>query len=180
MKRVLITIDINNFQRENSRESMIHASNRWGVEFIPFSNKYYGDNFGVTFNKAIIDLLAYGYDEMMFLDADCIIRSDAPNPFDLIQEDKIIAVQNGNERIGNYPNTLNQHMYNLLSKNYKVCISEKIVQLLKPQEHLSISEIDINNRDRNNCLQKRGKFLKHKLDNNYNLIQPLTFIPKPP
>ena len=52
MKRVLITIDINNFQRENSRESMIHASNRWGVEFLPFSNKYYGDNFGVTFNKA--------------------------------------------------------------------------------------------------------------------------------
>lgn len=117
MKRVFITIDINNFQRENSRQSMIHASNRWGADFFPFSNKYYGDQFGVTFNKAILDLLAYGYDEMMFLDADCIIRSDAPNPFELIQEDKIVAVQNGNERIGNYPNTLNQHMYNLLRIN---------------------------------------------------------------
>lgn len=117
MRRVLITIDINNFQRENSRQSMIDASNRWGAEFFAFSNKYYGDYFGVTFNKAILDLLAYGYDEIMFLDADCIIRSDAPNPFELIQEDKIVAVQNGNERIGNYPNTLNQHMYNLLRIN---------------------------------------------------------------
>lgn len=117
MKRVLITIDIDNFQRENSRQSMLDASKRWGVEFLPFSNKYYGDYFGVTFNKGILDLLAYGYDEMMFLDADCIIRSDAPNPFNLIQEDKIVAVQNGNERIGNYPNTLNQHLYNLLRIN---------------------------------------------------------------
>jgi hypothetical protein len=117
MRRVLITIDIDNFQRENSRQSMLHASAKWGVEFLPFNRKHYGDYYGTTFNKAILDLIAYGYDEMMFIDADCIIRSDAPNPFEMIKEDKIVAVQNGNERIGNYPNTLNQHLYNLLRIN---------------------------------------------------------------
>jgi lipopolysaccharide biosynthesis glycosyltransferase len=117
MKRVLITIDIDNFQRENSKESMIDASSRWGAHFLPFTRKHYGDTYGTTFNKAILDLIAFGYDEMMFIDADCIIRSDAPNPFDMIKEDKITAVQNGNERIGNYPNTLNQHLYNLLRIN---------------------------------------------------------------
>ena len=118
-----------------------------------------------------------------------IIRADDYIPFyNLAMTDEINGCKNFAQKhwkgkldsiIENLINS-NSHMYNLLSKNYKVCISEKIVQLLKPQEHLSISEIDINNRDRNNCLQKRGKFLKHKLDNNYNLIQPLTFIPKPP
>lgn len=117
MRRVLLTIDINNFQRQNSKESMYAASKRWGVDFVAYTNKDLGEGYGTTFNKAHLDFMAYGYDEMMYIDADCIIRSDAPNPFDLIKEEKIVAVQNGNERIGNYLNTLNQHFGNLLRIN---------------------------------------------------------------
>ena len=117
MKRVVFTIDINNFQRPNSRESMIAAADRWGADFISSDRKPLGDAYGVTFTKAYIDQLLIGYDQIAFFDADCIIRSDAPTPFTLIIPNKLRAVQNGNERIGNYPNTLNQHTYNLLRIN---------------------------------------------------------------
>jgi alpha-N-acetylglucosamine transferase len=117
MKRVLFTIDINNFQRPNSRESMIAAADRWGADFISSDIKPLGDAYGVTFTKAYIDQIVNGYDQIAFIDADCIIRSDAPTPFTLIVPNKLRAVQNGNERIGEYHNTLNQHTYNLLRIN---------------------------------------------------------------
>ena len=55
-------------------------------------------------------------------------------------------------------------VYNLLSKEYEGCIDKKIFKSLKEQEYLGIPEIDINESDRFNCLPKRGKFLKYKLD----------------
>lgn len=117
MKRALLTIDIDNFQKSNSKESMLHAADRWGADFISFNRKILGDSFGVTFTKAYIDQIVSDYDQIAFFDADCIIRSDAPTPFTLISNNKLRAVQNGNERIGNYPNTINQHTYNLLRIN---------------------------------------------------------------
>jgi hypothetical protein len=117
MKRAVVTIDINNFQRENSRKSMESAASRWGADFIVSTHLYVGDAYGFTFNKAFLDFIASGYDQIAFFDADCIIRSDAPTPFTLIVPEKIKAVQNGNERIGNYQNTLHQHTYNLLRIN---------------------------------------------------------------
>jgi hypothetical protein len=117
MKKALITIDINNFQRENSKNSMIDAAKRWDADFISYSNADLGQSFGLTFTKVNLDYISSGYDQIAFFDADCIIRSDAPTPFTLIKKDKISVVQNGNERIGNYPNTLGQHVYNLLRIN---------------------------------------------------------------
>lgn len=117
MKRALVTIDINNFQRENSKDSMRSASERWGADFVAHTTNLCGDSFGFTFNKAYLDFISSGYDQIAFFDADCIIRSDAPTPFTLIIPEKIRAVQNGNDRIGNYENTLNQHIYNLLRIN---------------------------------------------------------------
>ena len=117
MKKALLTIDINNFQRPNSKESMIHAAERWGADFISSDKMPLGDLYGVTFTKAYIDQILPDYDQIAFFDADCIIRSDAPTPFTLIIPNKLRAVQNGNERIGNYPNTLYQHTYNLLRIN---------------------------------------------------------------
>lgn len=126
MKRALITIDINNFQTENSRESMKSAALRWGADFVVSSNLFLGDAYGFTFNKAFLDFIATGYDQIAFFDADCIIRSDAPTPFTLIVPEKIKAVQNGNERIGNYNNTLGQHTYNLLRINQQQQMIETI------------------------------------------------------
>lgn len=117
MKRVLLTIDINNFQSQNSKESMIDASKRWGADFVAFDQKILGDSFGITFTKSYIDQIVKDYDEIAFFDADCIIRHDTPTPFTLIIPNKLRAVQNGNQRIGNYENTLNQHTYNLLRIN---------------------------------------------------------------
>lgn len=117
MRKAVVTIDINNFQRENSKESMRSASERWGADFLISTEHFLGENFGFTFNKAYLDKIAGEYDQIAFFDADCIIRSDAPTPFTLIIPEKIRAVQNGNNRIGNYPNTLNQHIYNLLRIN---------------------------------------------------------------
>lgn len=126
MKRALITIDINNFQTENSKESMKSAASRWGADFVVSSNLFLGDAFGFTFNKAYLDFISTGYDQVAFFDADCIIRSDAPTPFTLIIPEKIKAVKNGNERIGNYQNTLNQHTYNLLRINQQQQMLEQI------------------------------------------------------
>jgi lipopolysaccharide biosynthesis glycosyltransferase len=117
MKRALLTIDINNFQRSNSKESMINAAERWEADFISYDKKPLGELYGVTFTKSFIDQILPDYDQIAFFDADCIIRSDAPTPFTLILPNKLRAVQNGNERIGNYTNTLNQHTYNLLRIN---------------------------------------------------------------
>lgn len=117
MRKVVLTIDIDNFQTENSKQSMIEASNRWGADFFSYSEKLLENSYGITFTKAYIDQIVSGYDQVLFIDADCIIRSDAPTPFTLIVPNKLRAVQNGNERIGNYINTLNQHTYNLLRIN---------------------------------------------------------------
>jgi lipopolysaccharide biosynthesis glycosyltransferase len=117
MKKVVLTIDINNFQSKNSKDSMVEASKRWDADFISFDQKILGDSFGITFTKAYIDQIVKDYDQVAFFDADCIIRQDTPTPFTLIVPKKLRAVQNGNERIGNYDNTLNQHTYNLLRIN---------------------------------------------------------------
>jgi len=117
MRKVVLTIDIDNFQTENSKQSMVEASNRWGADFFSYSEKLLENSYGITFTKAYIDQILIGYDQVAFFDADCIIRSDAPTPFTLIVPNKLRAVQNGNERIGNYHNTLNQHTYNLLRIN---------------------------------------------------------------
>jgi len=117
MKRVVLTIDINDFQSQNSKDSMIEASKRWDADFISFDQNILGDSFGITFTKAYIDHIVKDYDQVAFFDADCIIRQDTPTPFTLIVPNKLRAVQNGNERIGNYQNTLNQHTYNLLRIN---------------------------------------------------------------
>jgi lipopolysaccharide biosynthesis glycosyltransferase len=117
MRKVVLTIDIDNFQTENSKQSMVEASNRWGADFFSYSEKLLENSYGITFTKAYIDQIVSGYDQVLFIDADCIIRSDAPTPFTLIVPNKLRAVQNGNERIGNYFNTLNQHTYNLLRIN---------------------------------------------------------------
>lgn len=117
MKKAVLTIDIDNFQTENSKQSMIAASNRWGADFFSYSEKLLENSYGITFTKAYIDQILNGYDQIAFFDADCIIRSDAPTPFTLIVPNKLRAVKNGNERIGNYHNTLNQHTYNLLRIN---------------------------------------------------------------
>lgn len=117
MKRALITININDFQRESSKVSMIEASKRWDADFISYTNKDFEDSFGVTFTKVNLDRIANGYSHIAFFDADCIIRSDTPTPFTLIKENKISVVQNGNQRIGNYDNTIEQHLYNLLRIN---------------------------------------------------------------
>lgn len=126
MKKLVITLDIDNFQRPNSRESMESAASRWGADFIAVRARPFGNDFGPTYTKVFLDEYASGYDEIVFFDADCIIRSDTPTPFTLIIPEKIRAVQNGNERIGNYQNTLAQHNYNLLRINQQQKLLEHI------------------------------------------------------
>jgi cytoplasmic iron level regulating protein YaaA (DUF328/UPF0246 family) len=55
-------------------------------------------------------------------------------------------------------------IYSLLSKDYSYCINKKLVNSLKTQEYLGISEIDINKNDRNSCPGKRGKWLNRDLN----------------
>lgn len=117
MKKVVLTIDVNNFQTQNSKESMMNAANRWGADFLSYDKNIFENSYGITFTKSYIDQISSEYEQIAFFDADCIIRSDAPTPFTLILPNKLRAVQNGNERIGNYNNTLNQHTYNLLRIN---------------------------------------------------------------
>lgn len=79
----LVTLNIGHFLTPNAAESMIAAANRWGCEFHEITDNWVG-NQACEYNKyvGLYRLLKKpGAQSAMFLDADTLVRSDAPNPF---------------------------------------------------------------------------------------------------
>ena len=91
----LVTLNINDCLCSNSRNSMLDACSRWGCKFHEITENYVGDQ-NVCFNKLVgIKRLTEeaDVDRLMYLDADMLIRSDAPNPLVLFNDDKTYAVR---------------------------------------------------------------------------------------
>ena len=92
----LVTLNIGNVLTQNSRESMQAAAERWGCLFIEIKENLVG-NHAIHFNKyrGAYNLICDRHnraDSIMFIDADTMIRSDAPNPFELFQGPYVFGV----------------------------------------------------------------------------------------
>lgn len=93
MSRNLVwTVNINNHLSENARKSLSHASQRWNCDFMEiqtvFDNRLYP-----SFAKISSFEKIEGYDRCVYFDSDMLIHIDAPNPFEVFQDQrKFIAV----------------------------------------------------------------------------------------
>lgn len=93
MSLKIITFNANDFWRPNSRESIESAAKRWGCEIVEVKDYLgAGNPFAAKFR---IDQFCGPGDRCLYLDADMLIRSDCPSPFDLVPVHKIGAVLNG-------------------------------------------------------------------------------------
>jgi lipopolysaccharide biosynthesis glycosyltransferase len=89
LAKALITVNYGNFLKLNARRSMEAAANRWGVEFFEFSE----DTLPKWLDRApnamkTTVFYTTDYDEVMIVDADVIISSHCPNPFDAFPDAK--------------------------------------------------------------------------------------------
>jgi hypothetical protein len=91
----LVTLNIGNVLTDNARESMLVAARRWGCGFYEITQNRVGSGH-VCFNKywGISDLRNDPQvGRVFYLDADVLIRNDAPNPFDTFPDfDGVYAV----------------------------------------------------------------------------------------
>jgi lipopolysaccharide biosynthesis glycosyltransferase len=94
MKRCLTVINVNNVLCPNAAQSFAHAANRWDAEFTTITAC--NPDYHPTYCKHLCgkDLFAECA-QLLISDADILIRSDAPNPFDLFNDpEKYYAVSN--------------------------------------------------------------------------------------
>ena len=92
----LITFNFNDFLRRKSRESMMDAAARWGCDFVEWTDQYLGAD-GVPLHPWWQRIMLYedvsrGYDRVITIDGDVLVRSDCPDIFDLVPLDHFGAV----------------------------------------------------------------------------------------
>jgi hypothetical protein len=98
--RCVLTINFNNALCENSRESMREAAGRWGAYFWEV-NESSGLRLPIAPNChkcAVFERSSY--EEVFILDADVVVSSKCPNPFDSFTNPELVAVANGGQRFG--------------------------------------------------------------------------------
>lgn len=104
-KRCVLTINFNNALCDNSRESMQDAAERWDADFWEI-NEQHGPNLPIAPNAHKCVVFNYfpdwadPYEEAFILDADTIVSSRCPNPFEGFTNPELVAVRNGNHRFG--------------------------------------------------------------------------------
>lgn len=109
-----------------SRESFKHATDRWNCDFIEICESLY-DCHHYWQKMFVRDYLESQYLYILQLDADMLIRSDTPNPFNLLEDYTIAAVKarqhEGMRNIINY----REKSINYWSKqaNLKPCPDDK-------------------------------------------------------
>lgn len=88
----LLTFNVNDFWHPNSRASFESAAKRWGCDIVEIKDYLgCGNPFAAKFR---IDQFCGPGDRCLYLDADMLIRSDCPSPFDLVPLNKMGAVLN--------------------------------------------------------------------------------------
>lgn len=86
---VLVTLDIGNYLCEATVQSFQAAADRWGVAFVRIQQPLLADGRAVHhfWQKALIPFapsIVDTFQRVLFLDGDMLVRSDCPNPFDLV------------------------------------------------------------------------------------------------
>ena len=88
----LVTLNLNDFMPPQVRESFHAAADRWGVKYVeitaPLGPQHH------FWQKAIIPLSRYAdsFDRVLQLDADMLIRSDCPSPFEIVPPENVAVV----------------------------------------------------------------------------------------
>ena len=77
----IVTVNINGVLCDNARSSFHCAADRWGVDFVEVRTSQWPVGYHPSFNKLSLSKRLIGYDRVLYLDADVLIRSDAPNIF---------------------------------------------------------------------------------------------------
>lgn len=88
MKLALATLNVGGKSlHPKSRESFLDACRRWGCEFVEFTEPLFDCHH--FWQKAFAPLRLAEFDRVLQLDADMLIRWNAPNPFDIVPADHI-------------------------------------------------------------------------------------------
>lgn len=100
MKRALVTINYNDALGAVSRASMEAACGRWGCELLVVSGPNHAIHGPQSMKTLVFGEIGPELDEALVMDADTVIRGDAPNPFEYFPADKLVVVENGGARFG--------------------------------------------------------------------------------
>lgn len=76
------------------------AAERWGANFLEINE---GMNPGIPVSPASLKCFCFrlsGADEFFILDADTVVSSQCPNPFETFTGPELVAVPNGSDRFG--------------------------------------------------------------------------------
>lgn len=85
------TINIGDIFCDNARKSIDFATSRWNVDFVEVK-KLEWPKLHPCFTKFALIKKLIGYEKVLYIDSDILIRSDAPNPFELYKSDPFCAV----------------------------------------------------------------------------------------
>lgn len=88
----LFVLNFDNLLCSNARQSFQHAASRWKCDFFELTElnpNVYGHFHKIT---GIRDYLS-DYAQVLYLDADTLIRADAPNPFTVFEGNSVYAVR---------------------------------------------------------------------------------------
>jgi D-inositol-3-phosphate glycosyltransferase len=91
MKTALLTLNIGNVLRDNSRASFQAAARRWNCDYIEVTEAHEGIHPHAMKLKAF-DLC--DADRVFYVDADAVISAGCPNPFETFPEDAFVAANN--------------------------------------------------------------------------------------
>lgn len=123
-KNIVWTVNINNHMSDNARESLSHAADRWGCDFLEirtiFNNTLYP-----SFAKICSSEKLEGYERAVYFDSDMLIHINTPNPFEVFNDNsKFYATLDihperygtDNEMWFNVKNNNQEYYYNILEQ----------------------------------------------------------------
>lgn len=140
-KHALVTLNMYGDKMPlNFRESLIAAATRWGVAYVeqrwplPGVDKWQD-------NKLCLDRHFAGYERVMYVDRDVVIRSDCPSPFVAFGGDEFFACREANLVDGDR-GVLRDKLF-AHQEAATMCIDDYInsgVMLFSPQSHAKVFE----------------------------------------
>jgi hypothetical protein len=111
MKKALATLNVGGRSlHPESRRSFEAAAARWGCDFVELRNPLAPHH--IFWQKAFVPIRLADYERVLQLDADMLIREDAPNPFDLVPVGSVGVVS-----AHQFPNA------GAIEKNREACVS---------------------------------------------------------
>lgn len=95
MKTALLTLNIGNVLRPNTRASFQAAALRWGCDYVEVTES--DTPFPHAMKLKCFELT--DADRIFYIDADTVISANCPNPFDMFPMDAFVAVDNQQEQM---------------------------------------------------------------------------------